>query len=732
MTTGKSLPQVLDIRRTRCESIISHDIRDGIRREPRTLPIMILYSEEGLRHWDRHCHAPEYYLFHEELRILRQQALSMAEAIEDNSVVVDFGSASAWLMNPTAMPYRSLDKTILLLEALETCQKQITYYALDLNKAELVENLKLIPIDNFRYVRCSSLHGTFDDGLEWLKHTPDICDRPHCILFLGSTIGNFSRKGATSFLSQIALQALTGSPARSSIFLTVDRCKLPSKVLRAYNSDGCDSFTLTGLQYASSVLKEESPNECNGTTFCSDDWHFVSEWNCAQGRHESSYTPKSRDVRLGPPLSDIVIKKGEKVRFAYSHKYDECELRNLFAGAGLRNVKTWTANGCDLAFFQLKLDPNKQLHLLDTDAHRKYGPIFRAAPNYVMVNDPAYIHEAHKWNRTDWFITLDPQYSLDSAYEMESLIDSSVMELIQILRDKFALTGNPCDISDHIHWFAFDTIMELAFSHRVGFLKNGKDVQFIIGSLMSLFGITRLMTTFPGLQKFINHRWVSPILGPKTTDQYGPGLVRGIAIQEVQGRLRVQNPTQTRDLLQRFLEYKDPQGRGTPTKDLEVEAFTPVIAGPESVATVLRIAVLYIISTPHVYRKLVEELDSQDRSGTLSSPITFREAKSLPYLSALVKEVFRIHPPIGALEHHSHVLFHPEAPKSAAIISRQGVSTWALGRNKTIFGEDVDRFRPERWLEASRAVVREYEKADLTFGAGLTTCLGKHIALFEI
>jgi cytochrome P450 len=49
---------------------------------------------------------------------------------------------------------------------------------------------------------------------------------------------------------------------------------------------------------------------------------------------------------------------------------------------------------------------------------------------------------------------------------------------------------------------------------------------------------------------------------------------------------------------------------------------------------------------------------------------------------------------------------------------------WALGRNKSVFGEDVDGFRPERWL-TDRDTIQAYEKADLTFSAGLTTCLGK-------
>jgi 4-dimethylallyltryptophan N-methyltransferase len=85
--------RVLDIRRSTCESIIGQEIMEGIRKEPRTLSTILLYSESGLRHYDRHSHAPGYYLRHEEFQILKNQAHSMANSIQNNSVIVDLGSA---------------------------------------------------------------------------------------------------------------------------------------------------------------------------------------------------------------------------------------------------------------------------------------------------------------------------------------------------------------------------------------------------------------------------------------------------------------------------------------------------------------------------------------------------------------------------------------------------------------------------------------------------------------
>ena len=61
-----------------------------------------------------------------------------------------------------------------------------------------------------------------------------------------------------------------------------------------------------------------------------------------------------------------------------------------------------------------------------------------------------------------------------------------------------------------------------------------------------------------------------------------------------------------------------------------------------------------------------------------------------------------------------------------------GVSSWAVHHNKDVFGQDVDTFRPERWLEPSEAQVRLMERSMLHFGAGNHLCLGKNISAIEM
>jgi 4-dimethylallyltryptophan N-methyltransferase len=238
------------------------------------------------------------------------------------------------------------------LEALEASKKNISFYALDLSFSELQSTLKSFPYKQFNFVKIAALHGTFEDGVHWLKSNPEVQDRPHCLLLFGLTVGNYSRLNASSFLQSIAKGALAVSPAESSIILSLDSCKVPNKVLRAYNAEGVVPFALASLDYGNTLF---SPDKRVNQVFQPRDWHFLSEWNYMLGRHEASLITKGKEVRLGSPLNDIVIGKHEKVRFGCSYKYDLDERQELFGSAGLRDVKEWSLDGCDVTFYQLQL-----------------------------------------------------------------------------------------------------------------------------------------------------------------------------------------------------------------------------------------------------------------------------------------------------------------------------------------------------------------------------------------
>lgn len=157
-------------------------------------------------------------------------------------------------------------------------------------------------------------------------------------------------------------------------------------------------------------------------------------------------------------------------------------------------------------------------------------------------------------------------------------------------------------------------------------------------------------------------------------------------------------------------------------------------AGSDTVATVIRVSLLNIMSNPPVYVRLKREIFSAIREGRASNPITLAEAKAIPYLQALIYESLRMRSPTPGL-------FAKAVPPEGDYIGDMfipggtgvGVNSSAILASETVFGQDADLFRPERFLEAD-AVRRELmeRQVELIFGFGRWMCIGKNVAWIEL
>jgi cytochrome P450 len=157
-------------------------------------------------------------------------------------------------------------------------------------------------------------------------------------------------------------------------------------------------------------------------------------------------------------------------------------------------------------------------------------------------------------------------------------------------------------------------------------------------------------------------------------------------------------------------------------------------AGAETTTTVIRNIFMHTVATPTVYNKLKDELRTAIRGNRISSPVTIAEAKQLPYLQAVIYEGFRLLPPgiIG---------FPKRVPPEGDVICGRFVPggtdvfiNWIdFMRDKDVFGEDADIFRPERFLDCDEQCKSVREKQmDLIFGTGRWMCPGKFLAHMEI
>lgn len=218
-----------------------------------------------------------------------------------------------------------------MLKAIESFGKSVDYYALDLSLSELQRTLAEVPEGSFQNVTCHGLHGTYDDGLEWLK-TPAIKSKTKTVLWLGSSIGNLSRSESADFLRNFTA-ALEPSDA---MLVAVDGCKNSERVYHAYNDrEGIThQFYANGLLNANRILGRD--------VFELKKWEILGSYNSEIGRHEAFLSP-TEDITI----DNITVRHGEKVRLEEAYKYDNEDLETLWKSAGVGMVRSWTNEGLD-------------------------------------------------------------------------------------------------------------------------------------------------------------------------------------------------------------------------------------------------------------------------------------------------------------------------------------------------------------------------------------------------
>ncbi|KAJ7625703.1 cytochrome P450 [Roridomyces roridus] len=150
-------------------------------------------------------------------------------------------------------------------------------------------------------------------------------------------------------------------------------------------------------------------------------------------------------------------------------------------------------------------------------------------------------------------------------------------------------------------------------------------------------------------------------------------------------------------------------------------------AGTDTIVSSLGTFVLAMLANPEAQKKAQEELDSVLSMQALP---TFEDRESLPYVSALVKEVLRWENVTPFAVSH-RVTVEDEyrgyrVPAGSVVIG----NTWALLHDEKVY-PDPHSFKPERWLLNGRLnpAVRDPEAA---FGFGRRQCPGKHMATSSI
>ncbi|WP_270181102.1 bifunctional cytochrome P450/NADPH--P450 reductase [Alkalihalobacillus sp. CinArs1] len=178
------------------------------------------------------------------------------------------------------------------------------------------------------------------------------------------------------------------------------------------------------------------------------------------------------------------------------------------------------------------------------------------------------------------------------------------------------------------------------------------------------------------------------------------------------------------DLLSLMLKGVDPEtGEALDDENIRFQIITFLIAGHETTSGLLSFALYYLMNNPEKLKKAQEEVD---RVAGDSIP-DYKQVKQLKYVRMILNETLRLWPTAPAFS-----LYAKEGTTLGGEynVEKGDVFTLLLPelhRDRSIWGEDVESFVPERFEDPSAIPQHAYKP----FGNGQRACIGQQFSLHE-
>lgn len=178
------------------------------------------------------------------------------------------------------------------------------------------------------------------------------------------------------------------------------------------------------------------------------------------------------------------------------------------------------------------------------------------------------------------------------------------------------------------------------------------------------------------------------------------------------------------DLLAHMLSGKDPEtGETLDDENIRYQIITFLIAGHETTSGLLSFALYYLLKNPDKLQKAYEEADR-----VLTGPIpSYSQVRELKYTRMILSEALRLWPtaPAFSLYAKEDTVLAGKYPLSKG--QSLNVLIPKLHRDTTVWGDDVEEFRPERFEDPSQIPYHAYKP----FGNGQRACIGQQFAMQE-
>lgn len=400
------------------------------------------------------------------------------------------------------------------------------------------------------------------------------------------------------------------------------------------------------------------------------------------------------------------------------------------------------------------------VHETMLELHEKYGPVVRLAPNELTyTSGPALRdiygnrngkktmppqaalgkNDARMFGATSftWLEShtehmrhrkiLGASFSEASLKAQEPIILKYMSLLSRQLRER-ARKGEVVDVWAWFNYLTFDIIGDLTFGEPFDCVKDGQFhpwITFIFSNLtMMMYG-----------QMVLTMGWMGTFV-----ESFVPKKIWAEAVSHAQATRdkvdrRLARKTDRADFVSGIMKHVNQPG-GITASELYADSNIFVMAGSETSATLLAVAVYYLLRNPdklaHLQREVREAFPRRQTDDEGEDDINFNTVPKLPYLLAVLNESLRIHPPLPAG-------INRFVPQGGAVVDGRFVAEgtilqvphWPAFHLEDNF-KDPWSFVPERWMEPCPArYVDDNRDVFQPFSYGTRGCIGRNLAYME-
>ena len=299
-----------------CEALV-REVRRGLIARPRSLSPWMFYDAEGSRLFECITTLPEYYPTRTERAILSRYADAIIGAAHGDG---------SWPLRLVELGAGTASKTCILLEAALRISDDVSYMPVDVcpdalelaceNVACALPEVQIQPIVQ-NYVTHPLQLEPFDGTTLGL--------------YIGTSIGNFSREEARFILRNLGTQLQTGD----ALLLGTDMVKEEPTLLAAYDDgDGITAaFNLNILHRLNREL---------GANFDAACFRHRVFWNSMESRIEMHLeSTEEQVVSIEDAELRIHFVRGETIHTENSHKFTDQGIGTLLGEAGFDFKAAW-------------------------------------------------------------------------------------------------------------------------------------------------------------------------------------------------------------------------------------------------------------------------------------------------------------------------------------------------------------------------------------------------------